>query len=69
MDTDNKVGYTLQQLAAMIVEKYKDKPDDFPISIGHWNPDPILGEPHKEFYAFLRVDVGDWKQLAIDCRL
>lgn len=48
----------------LVFEKYKDKPDDFALSIGHWEPMPsILGVRIPEFVAYMKLTVGELKAM------
>jgi hypothetical protein len=53
---------TAREVMAMIANKYKDKPDDFALSIGHWEPGIIAGIP--EFVAYLCLELKDIRRWA-----
>jgi len=40
----------------LILEKYKDKPDNFSLSIGHWEPEEF---DIPAFRAYLAVTIGE----------
>ena len=44
----------------LILEKYKDKPDSFTLSLGHWEPEE-LGVP--AFRSFLAMNMGELRKL------
>lgn len=45
----------------LILEKYKDKPDDFNLSIGHWEAEEF-GVP--AFRAYLAVTIGELRKMS-----
>ncbi|WP_415912282.1 hypothetical protein [Neptuniibacter sp. QD37_11] len=49
-----------------ILNEYGDKPDDFVLSLGHWENQPtgLPGVELPEFRAFIKMTVGDLKTLA-----
>ncbi len=53
----------------IILNEYRDKPDDFVISLGHWSeprPTMIPEVALPDFQAFLRMTVGELKALETD---
>jgi hypothetical protein len=51
------------QLFKMVLNKYKDQPDDYALSIGHWENDNVFGAPLQEFHAYLKLTIGDIKKM------
>lgn len=49
-----------EQYLDLILEKYKDKPDSFTLSLGHWEPEE-LNIP--AFRAFLSMKLGELREL------
>lgn len=51
-----------------ILDQYRDKPDDYPLSLGHWEVEPtaIPGIELPKFKAFIRLTVGELKALEAD---
>lgn len=45
----------------LILDKYKDKPDDFKLSLGHWEPEEF-GIP--AFRSYLSMTVGELRKIA-----
>ncbi len=54
----------LRKIVAMIVKKFADKPGDYNLSIGGWETDLILGDPMKEFHAYIAIPMSDWRKYA-----
>lgn len=52
-------------LLNLIIEKYKDKPDDFTLSIGHFESveSIIPGKMLPDFKAAISVTMGDVKKM------
>ena len=49
----------------LIVNRYRDKPDDYVISLGHWQKEDSLieGVQLPAFNAFIRMTVGELKKM------
>lgn len=68
---ENQSDMTPTKFMRLVLEKYKDKPDDYVLSIGHWEDRPTVvltanGEVPKmmpEFVAYMRVTVGEVKAM------
>lgn len=50
----------------MILQEYSDKPDDFNLSLGHWEPEEF-GVP--VFRAYMSMTVGELRKLSADAKL
>lgn len=57
MVTDREL--TWSDYLDIILNRYKDKPDNFKISIGDWEKD-CDGWP--EFHAFMQMQIGDLRK-------
>lgn len=47
------------KVAECVTALYQDKPDDFPLSLGHWAPSSVYPAPIKDFSAAISFTVGD----------
>jgi hypothetical protein len=65
MDEESADRISLQRIAGLLAGKYRDAADDFTLSIGHWEPDPLM-PPLEQFCAYLSVPMSDWRAYAGD---
>jgi hypothetical protein len=54
---------TLDQMARLVANLYRDYPDAHVITIGDWLPHPIQGQPDV-FHGTVRFTVGDFRRWA-----
>lgn len=48
----------------LILNHYRNEPDDFKLSLGHWSHDYVIGSSElPEFYAYLCMELGELRKL------
>lgn len=63
-NVEDEYAMDAREFFELVARQYADKPDDHVLSLGDWREDPVLGAPHQEFNALMRLTLGEVRQMA-----